>query len=225
MTSSEPQLEIVGTDVVAVGDFNPRIFRPDWFARMELLPSGEVEQAVENTEILHRDIVIFKTSWLSIQVTKERFSASTSDITKFLPLRDLVVGAFSCLSHTPIRAVGLNYNAHYRLSDEETWHSFGHFLIPKEPWGFMLNPGTRSVVVRGEGDEGGPKYVDIRVEPSKRIKCGVYLHINQHYAITKDDSEIGSAEPLVDIVAGQWADYQNFAGQAWNKLWSTFKGQ
>ena len=67
--------EIRRIDVVLLGDFNPKIFSPFWFASEGLLGRKEAETAVP--EIIHSDVSIFKSDWFRLQVNRNRFSIVT----------------------------------------------------------------------------------------------------------------------------------------------------
>lgn len=92
--------------IVIRGDFNPAIFQPAWFAAEKLI--GEKEAEAANVQIVHRDAAIFSADWLSLEVTQDRFSASTSHEQYVEPLQDLVIGTFILLSHTPLRMLGIH---------------------------------------------------------------------------------------------------------------------
>ena len=68
--------DIQGVTVVFLGDFNPKIFQPAWFAVQGLIRQQEAEEA--NVEIIHPDVVSFSLEWLALQVTRERFAISTT---------------------------------------------------------------------------------------------------------------------------------------------------
>lgn len=76
MRMSTPQPEIHSISIVLLGAFNPKIFQPAWFAFEELIRKQEAEEA--NIEIVHPDAVSFALEWLRLQVTRERFTASTT---------------------------------------------------------------------------------------------------------------------------------------------------
>ena len=57
---TEPEID--GVDVVLVGDFNPAIFTPAWFALNGLLPESATASA--DLQIAHQQITAFNTDWL-----------------------------------------------------------------------------------------------------------------------------------------------------------------
>src|SRR5437870_4919946 len=98
MTDLKPEID--AHSVVFVGDFNPKIFQPAWFAAQNLLRQEEADAA--KIEIIHPEIVRFSLDWLHVEVVHERFKASTLQFPYFEILRDLTVGTFKILRHTPI---------------------------------------------------------------------------------------------------------------------------
>lgn len=57
MVNLTPQLS--GISLALIGSFNPEIFHPAWFGAENLVRPGEVKAAVENIEVVHKDITVF----------------------------------------------------------------------------------------------------------------------------------------------------------------------
>jgi len=185
MTGERYEPEIQGVSIVAVGSLNPAIFQPLWFAGNNLIREEEAKSA--DIQIIHKDVTVFSTEWFSMQVTQDRFAADTNDPTKYQPLRDLVVGTFKVLEHTPIHAFGLNTNRHFRLESEDAWHAFGHYYAPKDTWRHILtNPGLRSLMIEGKRESCGAQRIRVKVEPSTKVHPGVFVHVNEHYTVEEE---------------------------------------
>ncbi|MBI1894642.1 MAG: hypothetical protein HYS14_11075 [Candidatus Rokubacteria bacterium] len=184
----EISCEIEGVNVVLLGNFNPRIFQPAWFAHHGLIRIEEAE-AAENVVVVP-ELATFKAAWLTLQVTLERFDASTADAAHFEALRDLVLGTFRLLEHTPFDKMGINRNMHYRVLPEERYVAFGHYLVPKTPWETVLqDPRTRSLTVEGlMTRETKAVKLTVKVEPSLRVPSGVFISTNEHYEAPGDDA-------------------------------------
>ena len=193
--------------VVLRGSFNPAIFHPSWFARLEIVPEGEADQA--KIELVHRDIAQFSLGGMKLLVTADQFLVSTDFEDLVLPLRDLVLATFSNLCHTPLRAMGVNCSAHYSMESEAEWHSYGHRLVPKENlWEPILHkPGTAKVVVQGERGDEHKGYVQITVEPSKEFPPGLFIGVNDHFALS-DIEQIDSAQANEVFRAILTADFE-----------------
>jgi hypothetical protein len=97
--------EIDGAAVTLLGSFNPSIFQPQWFARQQLLPSAEADTA--EVKVLVPQVCHFEIERFIVQVTNDRFAAASKANTNSAPLRDLVIGTFFILEHTPVTAIGL----------------------------------------------------------------------------------------------------------------------
>ena len=203
----EPEISAVA--VVLLGDFNPAIFTPAWFAMHGLLSTAAADNA--NLEVAHRQVTVFSTDWLHLQVTSDRFMADTSQA-PHVRVRDLAVRVFKeYLYHTPLKAMGINRNVHFRVDSLAERDRIGRTLAPPEPWGRWgqelglaeEHGGMTSLTMsqlRPEGRSQGGQ-VNVKVEPSKRIgdgRLGVFVEVNDHYAVSKNVSD-GAAQ-LMDLL-------------------------
>src|SRR5260370_4719802 len=158
--------EISGATVVLVGSFNPKIFQPEWFARQQLLPQAEADAS--DIKLIVQQVCHFETERFIMQVTEERFLAATKPNANPAPLRDLVQGAFYILEHTPVTAMGLNYQMHFAMESEKVWHQIGDKLAPKEGWkeGLEGRPGLLSMTILTNKEEPKSTQFRINIEPS-----------------------------------------------------------
>ena len=141
-----------------------------------------------------------------------RFMISTTQPPLYDSLRDLAIGTFRILRHTPLAKLGLNRDFHFRLESEEAWHAIGHKLAPKEHWDPILeNPGTRSLAIEGTRPGGLAGAVSVRVEPSNKIKHGLFVSINDHFEV--DDTSARTAKAILSIAEEQWSESQRRAGE------------
>lgn len=177
-----PTEEIKGVSVVFNGTFNPKIFQPAWFSSEKLLPQTEAD-SVTNL-VVTQDFTTFSLPWLQVRVTGEQFSAMTTQESHFEPLRDLTIGAFKILRHTPVQQLGINAERHYRFESEAKWNKFGHDLAPKSVWHkFMNDPGlVQMTMIDKKSREGAwPALTRVDVQSSIRVKPGIYVMVNSHY--------------------------------------------
>ena len=195
--------EIAGLAIVLVGDFNPRIFQPQWFALQEIITREEADSA--DVEIIHSDICLFRLAWCQVQVTKDRYIVSTTQDPYFENLRELTVKVFSALSHTPISVMGINPEAHYRMRTVDALHSLGHKLAPKDMWARCLdNPGLRTLVIeKSHRRDSRPGRIRVRLEPSSRIVPGFFVQMNDHYK-SGQPGQPGGAEEFMNILEKSW---------------------
>jgi hypothetical protein len=200
-----PQLMFQGLNIVIRGKFNPTILQPQWLAAQELIRPAEAEAA--NIEIIHPQVAAFTAEWLGINVTLDRFQASTSQEPYYEFLCDLVAGLFGILRYTPLEVIGINRDFHYRLESQEKWHKVGDALAPKEPWGELLsNPGMKVMGMQGQRPDGYQGYIMVQVEPSIRTDNGVYVTVNDHYQLESAKESPKSAEEATQILMSQWKE-------------------
>jgi hypothetical protein len=178
------KLEIEGMSIVVLGSFNPSIFQPHWFSYNNLIPPQEARAS--KVEIIHPNATVFSSDWFTLKVTEFNFMLETYDAAKTLPLRDLVLGTFKILEHTPVTALGMNKQQHYQAPSEDSWHAFGHLLAPKSAWAeILLQPGMRLLIMEGKRQDCNATIVRVQAEPSARVQPGVFLSVNQHYDLLK----------------------------------------
>lgn len=189
--------EINGASIVVLGSFNPAIFHPVWFKTHGLIRDEEADTA--KLEVTHPEISVFSVDWFRLQVLRERFSIETSDSAHFEPLRDLVLGTFSLLEHTPVSAMGLNRMMHFKMPSEDKWHAFGHLIAPKKVWhGIMKQPGLKSLTMQDSRSD-PPGYTQVKVEPSRSVEPGIFVQVNIHYEIEKEN-----VQAMLSILKNSW---------------------
>jgi hypothetical protein len=207
--------EIDGATLVLLGSFNPAIFQPAWFKASELLSGPEADDA--EVKVIHPAIADFSTEWLQLSVTRDRFSLHTMSAAHFEQVRDLAVGVFHLLEHTPVTAMGLNRDMHFRIESEERWHALGDRLAPKDIWfeklrgvGDRDKPGLRSMTMEGRPSGDAKCVMNVTVEPSVKIRPGLYVGCNRHY---KGDDFQNSLKALMEQLASAWTGALEYASE------------
>lgn len=187
-----------GTTVVVRGAFNPAIFSPTWFRNQDLI--GDLELDDLDVEIVTRDIAVFRMGWLSCHVTPEGLQMSASAPEEFERLRDAVIGVLRLLTHTPIKALGINREFHTQVASVEEWHAIGDAIVPKANWnGTLEHPGMRSVTLWGARPDEYGGQIQVQVEPSVRLPQSVYVATNDHFTLTLSDLDLRSNQGSWDL--------------------------
>lgn len=70
----EPQIN--AASITALGNFNPLIFRTDWFQAKEIVVGADFDNA--KMDILHADVSSFRLPWGQMQVDRDRFQISAT---------------------------------------------------------------------------------------------------------------------------------------------------
>jgi hypothetical protein len=194
------QTVIQGMSIVFLGDFNPKIFQPAWFAQENLIRDQEAEAA--DIKIINPEIVIFEFEWLSVQITRDRCIFGTTQEAYYEIVRDLCLGTFKLLRHTPIQKMGINRDYHFKMNSVEEWHAFGHKVAPKELWNNILKtPGLTTLTIEGMREDGFKGYIRVKVEPSKRVHPGIYIQLNDHY---ETEEPLTGCEKIISILESSW---------------------
>ena len=152
------------SSIVLLGSLNPAIFQPSWLSAQGLIRESEAQAA--KIGVVHPELTSFRTDWLTLHVTLDRFVASAANAAHELALRDLVTGIFELLVHTPTYRLGMNRTIQVQLENESAWHGLGDDVLPKDPWHkVMKNPGLMTLFVRGDREDQLPGQLYAKIEP------------------------------------------------------------
>jgi hypothetical protein len=199
--------------IVLIGNFNPPIFHPEWFARHGLISDKEKDASEIN--IIHKEITSFRMDWLSVDVQPTNFAVKTQE-GPFIRLADFVVKTFrDYLSHTPINKLGINREVHFSVGNEETRNRIGKILAPHEGWGAWGKdiegsyPNKRGGMVsltmlqRNLNDR-GKGYIRTNIRPSNLISgdAGIFMQVNDHYEVENPQNQ--NSEELLLILEKQF---------------------
>jgi hypothetical protein len=200
--------EVNQAAIVLTGSFNPTIFQPEWFARQNLLPVQEAEQAT--IKIMVPQVVDFQTARFELQVTADKFVLISNPDANPSTLKDVVLGTFFILEHTPLTALGLNRLMHFSTPSEEIWNRIGDRLAPKDGWRQALKkrPGLLSLTIQADPEANGDR-LKVKVEPSTRATFGVYFEVNDH----RPASKTNGLKSLMEVIRNEWEGSYNNAAE------------
>ena len=216
MADQAPEIE--SASIVLVGSFNPAILHPEWLAHQSLIRPEEAEQA--KVEVVSRQLTVIRLSWFELQVLEDRFSATATDPAHFQTLQECVLGIFSLLEFTPINAMGLNRQMHFRMRKPESWASLENALAPKKPWAGILSgrrdgaPTLQTLSLDGNRDGSSAQSLIVKVEPSPRVQSGVYMATNEHFEFSDASS---TSEPM-NMLSQHWLQALAYSKHLANKL-------
>lgn len=210
--------EILTSVIVAVGDFNPAIISPDWLERNGLIGADDADTAREGSQgrqmIVSHQVSTFETEWFTLQVLEDRFSL-TSKAVLSPAFKDLAIGIFQLVPHTPVIAVGLNFLGHFKLPNVDDYYRLGDVLAPKDIWETLYpsesnSAGLMEINIKIQPAPRGeqPKTKDekhIKVQSSQKIKFGVLLSYNDHHDVgTADEDNLRPAEKVAAVIDKEW---------------------
>ncbi|MBW1649390.1 MAG: hypothetical protein JRJ44_01690 [Deltaproteobacteria bacterium] len=199
--------EIQMADIVFIGSFNPAIFSPAWFASKKLI--GETESEGSDVKVIHPDITMFELPWFRFYTTRDHFSVLSEQEVYFSSVFDLAVGTFQLLEHTPIQAMGINREFHIQCDSEKEWHDFGHLLAPQSPWEGILKKESalKKIEICEKYSPENPLdgKLTVIVQPSNRVRFGVFFSINDHYSIDAQEKASGSKK-IISRLQKKWKE-------------------
>jgi len=174
------------TSVVFKGPFTPRIFSPSWFRTVDLIGDREFEDV--EIAVINDEIAQFRMGWIDFHVTTESLQFATTEPDELPRIRDISVGTLNLLGYQPISAMGINRATHTPMPTRELQHKVGDTLAPKAPWSeSTTSPGMRSITIWDVRTDGWEGNIGITVEPSFQIEQAVYVGVNDHYDLDRDD--------------------------------------
>jgi hypothetical protein len=196
-------------DIILVGSFNPAIFHPQWFVRHDLI--GEEEADPQSVKVVSSEVTEIRIGEIQLICIGERLTLRTQNIAYEQKLRDLLEGILSLLPHTPVRACGINPASHYHLESVEYWHKIGHTLAPKELiWNdLFVSPGLKNLTILSKARPEDLNELNVTIEPSTRFAPGLYIHVNNHFGLSPESSEVGGAALIKNIVKAEWSEATN----------------
>jgi hypothetical protein len=208
--------QVSSFSIVALGNLNPLIFRPEWLRDKEIVVGSDFDGI--SVDIIHPEVVSLRVPWGQLLVEREKFSIMALQ-EPAVRVQDLFVKCFQVLPETPITAVGLNHEVHFAVSTEEARDRVGDTLAPKEFWrDFVTRDGAkaggmRSLIMeqaflvdgRMTRKDGLTGHIHVRVEPSKYpgLRLGIFVSVNDHYDLVKD-SRPSDGRTAAEVAFNRW---------------------
>jgi hypothetical protein len=223
-----------GVGIVMRGNFNPAIISPAWMVAEKLIGRKDAE-AVE-PELIVPQVAIFSLPWVRFDVSQDRFGMTARDPQEYDRCRDLAVGIFSTLRHTPVSALGINRWMHLKADSLAEWHAIGDRVTPKDVWeGQLTLPGVARLAMEAvRPDDYGGRII-VQFEPSNRYPSAVYIEQNDHYSLqtgvvqpkTREDQQppkdLQPSATLIpvalEILSQKWADSLARAEKVIDHIW------
>ncbi len=206
MSEKATSLEIEGASIVILGTFNPAIFHHSWLLANDLIS----EQESEETEVkrVHPALSsMFLGKWLDLEVMRDRLSAICTTPPSFQTMRDLVQGIMKLLEHTPVTAIGMNFERTYSLRSEEKLTTLINKHCPSQSWTDIIDPpGFKNVEV--SRTTSSDNILNLKISLVDKVDFGLFIGCNYHRS-----PEGLTALQLIDMLNKEWKkNYEEFRG-------------
>ncbi|MCP2325665.1 hypothetical protein HDA40_004172 [Hamadaea flava] len=170
--------------VVVVGDFKPTRIHPKWLYEAGLISQADALGSVVQAAV-PGEVSVFRTDWFQCDVQSDRLTVVVADPADFERLRDLVAGLLRSLTELQCQQMGINRVVHLQMGDAGQYNRVGDQLANNEIWaGTLLLPGMRNLTTWGVRPDLYGGRIQVQVEPSQKVKNGVYVAVNDHFDLT-----------------------------------------
>lgn len=205
------------SSVVLVGRFNPAIFHPSWFERYKILPIQEIQSAIgerpkrlmskiDDKNLIieevpplittHNKAVLFFPS-MEFDITVSRYQCLTKKRENFLLIKEVTQKIINLLSHTPIKAIGINFESHLKINNKVQCELKGLFAKKdekfKEVFGENYQIEGKLIAPFKNGK------LSLKVSPSNQSNEMIFLAFNYHFDM---EPTLPSVDIIIDILNG-----------------------
>lgn len=204
------KLEIIllsSSSIVLLGRFNPAIFHPQWFDRFKILPIQEIQWAegkeprIIETQHKDRKIIIeeipplivtpdladLRFPSLRILVRLDRFLCSAVQRKHFSLIKDVTIKSYNLLKHTPIDALGINFDGHWKFKDNA--NIILRNLFAKGHNSFKKTMGNDYQIGGIITSHQSNRKTTLKFDTSDRLQDGIYFNANFHREIKARQAE------------------------------------
>lgn len=192
---------IRSASIVLLGAFNPLILEPQWLANHDVITDQDLQTLQESGQALvSPELTGLRFRTFALEAARDRIQViATEELETPLLLADVVVNVFTLLSHTPVRAMGLNHLTHRPVEAERVERLWARFA-PSDA-AQQLMPGTEVESVQWSADRPDDHAGLLRasVAPSRVLTgSGIFLSLNDHFDLGENGSGANAAELLAD---------------------------
>ncbi len=196
------------SSIILIGNFNPAIFHPVWFDRFKILPIQEVQWAMGeepttkeftagDQKIIVKEVPRIlvghdscELHFLSLNIKAEpgKFECNTFKRDKYNLIKETVAKTFSILAHTPISALGINFEGHAQFKQPSNIILKSLFAKKDEDFRRAIGEDYQiggTLLLSADGLQ-----TTLKLESSTRMENAVYYNVNFHRNIESKESEV-----------------------------------
>lgn len=200
------------SSIVFLGNFNPAIFQTQWLDRYKILPRQDVQWAegkgAQQIKVPDSDIILEKVPnimvtanqtllqfpSLQIEVFPDKYICSSKNKEAFSLVKNVTISIFKVLEHTPIKAVGINFEGDSRFNKGAQEILNDLFVNNSSAFNKTFGNEFRIEGIIGFKQEG--RKITLRLKNSNTLEDGINFNFNFH-----DDIEPQQAKLAIEAVS------------------------
>lgn len=221
------QPEILSANIVVLGAFNPAIFSPDWLEQNQLIGPDDAKVICSSENfVVTRQITQLESETFRLLVEENKYQANCTNVAG-PHIRDLTMGVLQLLPHTPLRAMGLNFDIQYRFHDIDAYHKVGDALAPKRIWQQVVGDPDRAVGLEQLRItvQDGKRGEELKSPNSKTISVQrggnaftIRMSYNDHHELLDLPKGTIATDAALEILKEQWQDQLQVASQTFSQI-------
>lgn len=110
------------------------------------------------------------------------------------------------------------------MASEEERHAFGDYYVPKGEWLPIFDkPEMRALIMEGKRKGSTANQMQVKIEPSREVHPGVFIHLNEHYDVPDDLSPMDAVALFLEKLLSSWDDFTSYWQQVSDCLLTAYK--
>lgn len=200
--------------ILVKGSFTPDILQPFWLKEKGFISEGDISGNI----VVNNDVTNFKTTYFSLNCTREQFYIETTNIDFREILVETVRGIFTILTAHPISELGLRSDVHYNLKSADDRNNIFKKLSNYNSFnGLFKNPNTSFISMFDTISENEVRRVQASVCSSNPNHIQLFS-INEYNMKTLFHENIRSEQIPNFLELGKVEDNIQFSLSAFEKM-------
>lgn len=206
------------SSIVLVGEFDPLIMTPHWFAKQGMIPQEDIDENLA-IELVYKDLTKFSLANIHVEIQCATLILRSDHSSFDYRIHDLAISILSVLKSHEVRAVGLNLYTDVYFNSLDGWHSVGDLITPKEVW-LEAIPDSERVgmanikmqIMKAKGERGVYNFTVGWLDTPKAIRFSINNHYdsNQLSSASKHKSSRSGVFDPAAIVSACWQQTLDF---------------
>lgn len=208
--------ELRNVSLAFEGHFNPLIVQPDWLLAQGLIDEKDRESVLESEQaIVTPEYAAIRLPWLVLEITRDSaYLSSTRESETLDRVREIAIGLFSSLPHTPITSINVAYSWHMYV-EQDRWTELLEALAPAGPFVDVLNGEIAFDTLRQRAPYEDHR-LTITLQPSRLEGLVAFLQVDSEWPIPEHLAQ--NAGHALSLLDGHWDEMRHNAERIRNTI-------